>query len=65
MEKIYMEESQRQKKSKSVCNLSVLMSFVVAIFAIFSLAMFGITSNQATSISYAASVTGDSFYFYH
>lgn len=65
MEKIYMEESQRQKKSKSVFNFSVLMSFVVAIFAIFSLAMFGITSNQATSISYAASVTGDSFYFYH
>lgn len=65
MEKIYMEESQRQKKSKSVFNFSVLMSFVVAIFAIFSLAMFGITSNQATSISYAAAVTGDSFYFYH
>ena len=65
MEKIYMEESQRQKKNKSVFSFSVLMSFAVAIFAIFSLAMFGIASNQDTSISYAASVTGDSFNFYH
>ena len=52
MEKIYMEESKRQKKS--VMNLSVVLSFVVSIFAVFSLAMFGIVMNQGTGVSYAA-----------
>ena len=58
MEKIYMEESKKQKKS--VMNFSVVLSFVVAIFAVFSLAMFGIVSNQGTGVSYAATL-GDSF----
>lgn len=58
MEKIYMEESKRQKKN--VMNFSVVLSFVVAIFAVFSLAMAGIVMNQGTGISYAA-VTADSF----
>lgn len=58
MEKIYMEESKRQKKS--VWNFSVVLSFAVAIFAVFSLAMFGIVSNQGTGVSYAAE-TGDNF----
>ena len=52
MEKIYMEESKRQKKS--IMNLSVVLSFVVSIFAVFSLAMFGIVMNQGTGVSYAA-----------
>ena len=58
MEKIYMEESKKQKKS--VMNFSVVLSFVVAIFAVFSLGAFGIVTNQGTGVSYAA-VTGDSF----
>lgn len=52
MEKIYMEENKKQ--SKSVMNLSVVLSFVVSIFAVFSLAMFGIVMNQGTGVSYAA-----------
>ena len=52
MEKIYMEESKKQRKS--VMNASVALSFVVSIFAVFSLAMFGIVMNQGTGISYAA-----------
>ena len=58
MEKIYMEESKKQRKS--VVDFSVVLSFGVAIFAIFSLAMFGIVSNQGTGVSYAA-VTSDTF----
>ena len=58
MEKIYMEESKKQKKSSM--NFSVVLSFVVAIFAVFSLGAFGIITNQGTGVSYAA-VTGDSF----
>lgn len=59
MEKIYMEEN---KNRKSVINGSVVLSFVVAAFAIFSLVAVGF--NQ---ISYAAaphSPTEDSFTFY-
>ena len=59
MEKIYMEES---KNRKSVIDGSVVLSFVVAAFAIFSLVAVGF--NQ---ISYAAvphSPTEDTFTFY-
>ena len=42
------------KKQKRVINTSVVLSFVVSIFAVFSLAMFGIVSNQDTNVSYAA-----------
>lgn len=48
-----MEENKNQKKRKSVIDSSVVLSFVVSIFAIVSLAMFGIVSNQDTDISYA------------
>lgn len=41
------------KKQKRVINTSVVLSFVVSIFAVFSLAMFGIVSNQDTNVSYA------------
>ena len=59
MEKIYMEEN---KNRKSVIDGSVVLSFVVAAFAIFSLVAVGF--NQ---ISYAAvphSPTEDTFTFY-
>ena len=55
MEKIYMNETKKQKKQKrGIVNFSVVLSFVVAIFAIFSLTMFGIVSNQDSGVSYAA-----------
>ena len=63
MEKIYMEDGRRNKKR--YIDGSVVLSFVVAIVAVFSLAMYGIASNQTTSISYAASPTGESLNFYH
>lgn len=59
MEKIYMEESKKQKRS--VMNLSVALSFVVSIFAIFSLAMYGIVMNQGTGVSYAAPEAGTKY----
>ena len=58
MEKIYMEEENQQKNRPKV-DFSVILSFTVALFAIFSLAFFGIVSNQGTGVSYAADdVTG-------
>lgn len=60
MEKIYMEESRRQ--SRKLFDASVVLSFVVAVFAVFSLATFGIVTNQGTdTISYAAPVSSDTF----
>jgi hypothetical protein len=59
MEKIYMEEnSNRSKKSKKI-DVSVILSFVVAIVAVFSLVACGISQ-----ISYAAPVTDDEFTLY-
>lgn len=53
MEKIYMEDSSRKSsKSRSQLNLSVVLSFVVAFFAIFSLMACGISQ-----VSYAAPQT--------
>ena len=64
MEKIYMEDNEERKKRR-VVDFSVVLSFAVAFFAIFSIAAFGITNNQGMgSISYAAPVTQDSFTFY-
>ena len=60
MEKIYMEEHKSKKLNYSVVDVSVVLSFIVAIFAVFSIATFGIVSNQNGSVSYAAP-TGDSF----
>ena len=49
-----MEENKDNKQKRGVVDFSVVLSFVVAIFAVISLAVFGIVSNQGTSISYAA-----------
>lgn len=49
-----MEENKNNKQKRGVVDFSVVLSFVVAIFAVISLAVFGIVSNQGTSISYAA-----------
>ena len=63
MEKIYMEDSQQSRKSRSPFRLSVVLSFVVAFFAIFSLIACGVSQ-----VSYAAPTDGeivdDNFNFY-
>ncbi len=56
MEKIYMEESRNNKKG--VFNYSVVLSFAVAFFAVFSLVAAGF--NQ---ISYAVPIESDEFTF--
>ena len=62
MEKIYMEEN--RKKKHSLFNFSVVLSFVVAIFGVFSISLFGIISTQKNGfISYAAPLTSDTFNF--
>ncbi len=50
-----MEENQRNNRPK--VDFTVVLSFTVALFAIFSLAFFGIVSNQGTGVSYAADDT--------
>lgn len=54
MEKIYMEDSQQSRKSRSPFRLSVVLSFVVAFFAIFSLIACGVSQ-----VSYAAPTDGE------
>lgn len=49
-----MEENNNKKKKKSVVDLSVILSFAVAIFAVFSIAMAGISLHQKSGVSYAA-----------
>ena len=62
MEKIYMEESKKQKNS--LFNFSVVLSFVVAIIGVFSIGLFGIVTSQKNGlISYAAPLTSDTFNF--
>lgn len=65
MEKIYMEDN-KQRQKKKVVDFSVVLSFVVAIFAIVSLATFGVVSIQGNGITYAApiDIAGDEFNFY-
>lgn len=59
-----MEENNNKKGKKSVVNASVVLSFAVAIFAIFSIAMAGLSMNQKSGISYAAPTTlPDNFTF--
>ncbi len=59
MEKIYMEDNTTRSRSKKLTG-SVVLSFVVALFAIFSLAVCGITQ-----VTYAIDPdTTDSFKFY-
>lgn len=57
MEKIYMEENSR--KRKSLIDFSVVLSFAVAFFAIFSLVAMGFDR-----VSYAAPVTDENMTFY-
>jgi len=62
MEKIYMEESRKQRSS--LFDFSVVLSFIVAIFGIFSIALVGVVSTQKNGlISYAAPLTSDTFNF--
>lgn len=59
-----MEENNNKKGKKNVVNASVVLSFAVAIFAIFSIAMAGLSMNQKSGISYAAPTTlPDNFTF--
>lgn len=63
MEKIYMEENNNKNKReqrRQNLDFSVVLSFVVAIFAVVSIGAFAIASNQGNNVSYAA-VTGDTF----
>ena len=61
MEKIYVEENKNKNQKRNNLNGSVVLSFAVAIFAVFSLAMAGISMNQGTGVSYAAPITDNSF----
>ncbi len=64
MEKIYMDDNHSQKNKSWLFNFSIVLSFAIAIFAVFSLATFGVVMNQGTdAISYAApaGTTGDTF----
>ena len=59
MEKLYMQDSQKAKKQKKKglqtnVSFSVALSVVVAAFALFSIASFGIINNQNEAVSYAA-----------
>lgn len=49
-----MEENKNKKQKQSNLNGSVILSFAVAVFAIFAIAMTGISMNQKTGVSYAA-----------
>ncbi len=59
MEKIYMEDNNNKQTRRGLVDFSVVLSFTVAIFAIFSITMFGIVSFQGTNVSYAAPLTDD------
>ena len=52
-----MEDNNNKKGKRGVVNASVVLSFAVAIFAIFSLAMAGLSMTQKTGVSYAAPTT--------
>lgn len=54
-----MEQNKGQKKKRGIIDTSVVLSFVVAIFAIFSLAMAGLSMNQKSGVSYAAPTAND------
>lgn len=67
MEKIYMEDNNR--RNRKPFDFSIVLSFAVAIFAIFSIATYGVVSNQGMdAVSYAVPVSesitsGNSFEF--
>ena len=52
-----MEENNNKKGKRGIVDTSVVLSFVVAIFAVFSLAMAGISMIQNSGVSYAAPTT--------
>lgn len=56
-----MEDNNQNKQQKNGLNASVVLSFVVAIFAIVSIAMGGISLLQNNGVSYAAPVVDDTF----
>lgn len=64
MEKFYMQDLQSKKESKvkkglqKQINFSVAFSVMVAAFALFSIASFGIINGQRDTISYAAPAEG-------
>ena len=64
MEKFYMQDSQEKQQSKAKKGLqrqidfSVALSVVVAAFALFSIASFGIINGQKDTVSYAAPADG-------
>ena len=60
MEKIYMEDNNNKQTRRGLVDFSVILSFTVAVFAIFSITMFGIVSFQGTNVSYAAPLDDDS-----
>ncbi len=49
-----MEDNNEKKGKRGVVNASVVLSFAVAIFAIFSIAMAGLSMTQKSGVSYAA-----------
>ena len=49
-----MEDNNQKKGKKNIIDTSVVLSFVVAIFAVFSLIMAGASTMQKSGISYAA-----------
>lgn len=64
MEKIYMEENKNNKKKKSVVDATVVLSFVVAIFAIVSLIAFGINEVSYAEPSDGTTELGSEFTFH-
>lgn len=61
-----MEENKGKKNKRGIVDVSVVLSFAVAIFAVFSIAMAGLSMNQKSGVSYAAPTytVGDEFTFY-
>ena len=56
-----MEDNNDKRGKQSVINGSVVLSFVVAVFAIASIAVVGLSTFQNTGVSYAAPVQDDTF----
>ena len=56
-----MEENKSNKSGKRLFNFSIVLSFAVSIFAVFSLACAGIAMSQGTGVSYALPVDTDTF----
>lgn len=59
MKNVYKRESGGEKSRKLVIDFSVVFSFVIAVFSILSLSLFGIINSQGSRISYAEGLTMD------